>query len=808
MATDHFYDVYAYMEHPRGTSPFDQTFLDRFRRWRHQVAEDIATSNPILQAREVGRRTQRLLNALLFVRVCEDRNIGRYEDLLRSAEAHQVVGAFRRADRVFNAGMFDVLESTTVSAETLAAVIRELYWPKSKFAFGVLRPDILAAVYEQYLSERVVIAADRRVRLVEKPELTHAGGVVPTPEWVVGKLLDAALAARLTPDGVPADLSVLDPACGSGVFLVAAFERLIAAAEAAGEPATLERRARLVKDHLYGVDLDSEAVEVTRLSLLLAVLGDEVVDPNVTRNLLPDLSGNIHAGNTLIGTDFDRLVPGAAAIPERRAAVAPLDLRAAFEPVMASGGFTVIVGNPPYTRIQTLSAYLPDQLAYFQEPRSGYRSAQAYNFDTYMLFIERVLTLLAPKGTLSFVVSHRFTTGPAGMAVRELLGPRLARMVHFGAEQVFDNRTTYTCLIEVGPATKALAVFELAHNLRAWLVGAPAATNTVDRTLLTAAPWPIASQEEATVFAKMEQAAVARLGDDGWVHIFVGVQTSADDIYFVKPDLARSTDLTVAFTDVLGRDWQIERGIVRDAIRDQRIFPYDMDPPPDALALFPYVIESPDEGKIRSCARVLSAQEMAERYPMALAYLTAHEAALRERNVRRDLGDAFWAYGRSQSLTKLSDSKIIVRVLSLTPCYATDNNGLLAPSGGNGGPYYLLRPYPGCPLTLKVLVALLSHPAVDAYVAAHGKAYRGSYVVHMKAFLAQVPVPPLSDAVKTHIETAATEVQLLVRRLRSETDTLIRTSVRGRCQVLRTEIEALITRAFGLSSDDVDRVTG
>ncbi|MGH4008339.1 MAG: hypothetical protein ACRDTH_09345, partial [Pseudonocardiaceae bacterium] len=207
VATDHFYGVYAYEEHPRGTSPFDQTFLARFRRWRHQVAEDIATRNPTLHAPEVGRRTQRLLNALLFVRVCEDRNIGRYEDLLRSAESQQVVGAFRRADRVFNAGMFDVLESTTVSAETLAAVIRELYWPKSKFAFGVLRPDILAAVYEQYLSERVVIVADRRVRLVEKPELAHAGGVVPTPDWVVGKLLDSALAARLTPDGVPADLS-------------------------------------------------------------------------------------------------------------------------------------------------------------------------------------------------------------------------------------------------------------------------------------------------------------------------------------------------------------------------------------------------------------------------------------------------------------------------------------------------------------------------------------------------------------------------------------------------------------------------
>ena len=100
----------------------------------------------------MGRRTQRVLNALLFLRVCEDRSIGVYQDLLRSAAAENVVQAFRDADLTYNAGLFTVLDSTTVTPDALVEVIRELYWPYSQFAFGVLRSDTLAGVYEQYLA--------------------------------------------------------------------------------------------------------------------------------------------------------------------------------------------------------------------------------------------------------------------------------------------------------------------------------------------------------------------------------------------------------------------------------------------------------------------------------------------------------------------------------------------------------------------------------------------------------------------------------------------------------------------------------
>jgi hypothetical protein len=290
------------------------------------------------------------------------------------------------------------------------------------------------------------------------------------------------------------------------------------------------------------------------------------------------------------------------------------------------------------------------------------------------------------------------------------------------------------------------------------------------------------------------------------VEIFVGVQTSADDIFFIKPKSFDTMANTVSFTDRGGREWEVEHAILRQAIRDQSFPPFEINPDPDALVFFPYVLLPPEGSRTRWRARVLSRAEMVQQYPKALAYFTAHEHELREqRNVSPNPGESFWAYGRSQSLTKLDDPKVIVRVLSLTPRYATDTKSLVAPSGGDGGPYYLLRPRPECPLTIPVLVALLSHPAVDAYIASRGKAYRGSYVVHRKAFLAQAPVPSVSATTALHIERMVSEIQDLMMRSRTETDTALRTSISERIEVMRGEVEALITDAFGLTEDDVSR---
>jgi hypothetical protein len=802
-----FNALHDYEAPPRGTSPFDLTFLRHFRGWRLSVAQEIATQNPALGPAEIGRRTQRVLNALLFLRVCEDRDIWKYERLLRSAKDEKVVEAFAEADRVFNAGLFTVLRDTTVRPQLLRGIISEMYWPRTKFAFGVMRPDVLAGLYEQYLAERVEISPTRTVTLVPKPELTHSGGVIPTPEFIVDALVQHGFDGALDPAReAPADLTVVDPACGSGIFLLAAFDVLLQHAEEV-QASTLASRGKLVQDHLFGVDIDGEAVEVSRLSLLLAVLGEAHVGPKSDRDVLPDLSANIRAGNAVIGDDFDAHFPAVAAIPFRRTAVSPASWASLFPAVIAAGGFSVLLANPPYVRIQTLQEFLPDQLAYFQDARSGYGSAGSFNFDLYMIFIERALTLLKPGGRLAMIVPNRFTSVLAGTTVREQLGSRLKLLVHFGEIQIFPGRLTYTALIVAGDRTTGPATFEIVTDLDDWKAGAHA-QELVTRATLTSAPWPIATAARTAIFDRMIAVKIAYLSDPTWVKIFVGVQTSADEIFFVTPSPNQPNPSLLAFTDVNGNAWAIERTIVRPALKKKRLHPFDARPEPDQFAIFPYVVSPPAGTRTKASATVVDPATMASTFPRALAYFQAHRAKLARRNISPDPGPAFWAYGRSQSLAELDDPKIILRTLSLSPQYVSDPDGLLVPGGGDGGPYTLLRVRPGAPYSEAVIIAILSHPAVDAFVASRGKAYQGSYVVHRKAFLAEVPIPPLTAIEQAAIEQAVVELQSIAQRLRTETDAAVTISLNQRAYLVRERVETTIAAAYRLTAADMSLIVG
>jgi len=128
-----------------------------------------------------------------------------------------------------------------------------------------------------------------------------------------------------------------------------------------------------------------------------------------------------------------------------------------------------------------------------------------------------------------------------------------------------------------------------------------------------------------------------------------------------------------------------------------------------------------------------------------------------------------------------------------------DTEALVVPGGGDGGPYYLVRPHAECPYPISVIQAILSHPAVDAFVASRGRMYRGAYVVHRKAFMASIPVPNLAREVCEEIENAVTEMQHLVVNLRNETDSSLRMTMLGRFQALRKRVNEYISAAYGLT---------
>ena len=794
--------VYHYSRPPRGESPFDKAFLRDFRRWRQKLAQAIADSNDALGAREIGRRAQKIISACLFLRGCEDRNIGKYERLYESATAKTLIRSFKAADKAFNAGLFTILEDTLVDDEVLAAIVADMYWPRSQYAYGLLEPHVLSGLYEQYLGEQIIVDGGHIVRLEEKPEVAHAGGVVSTPSYIVQRIVEHTL-SPLLPDGLgplATTARILDPAVGSGTFLIEAFQQILNAFEKSGGENSIEARRRIAQECLFGIDIDPAAVEVARLNLLLLIIGNEALDVEKAEKLLPSLENNIITGNTVVRGDFDRLMPHVAKDLQRRAKVSPLDPFKSIGKAKSPIEFDAVIGNPPYVRIQEMAAYFPDQLHYLQLEKSDYESSQSHNFDLYQVFIERSFELLKPKGRLGMIIPNRFTSLLSAGPVRKILGERLEHLVHFRENQVFPNRSTYTALVFTGPKSKDPFTLEFVDDLPEWKNGLPGDMQQVDRGSFGPSPWPMSTAAQKKLFHQLEARAIARLGDPGWVEIFVGVQTSNDELYFIRPQ--EESAGVVTFVDDTGVERKIEAGILRPAIKDRTIEMYDGQPDPDRRAIFPY------RRNTKGMMVLYTAEELQRDFPLAWSYFLHHEKRLSARKISPDPKGRFWAYGRSQSLAKLDEPKLIVRVLSLIPRYALDSEGMVIPGGGDGGPYYLLRPTRECPYSIDVIQAILSHPAVDLFVAVNGKKYRGSYAAHRKAFLTSVPIPPLDNEQISTIEANTHEIRELTVKMRSETDNSLLSSMENRRMTLREYNEEILSAGYGLDAEALAEATG
>jgi type I restriction-modification system DNA methylase subunit len=801
-----FDEEFAIERELRGQDTFDDVFLGQIRRWRLAIASDLAKHNLALNERAIARTTQRLLNRLVFLRVCEDRNIETYGELLKVEDRDLLDTHFRAADKAYNAGLFRALDDIAIDTDLLHKIIAQLYYPQSPYAFSVVDAPILASIYEQFLAERIELAADRSVKLVRKPEIAHAGGIVPTPGYIVAAILDRVLKPALANSSLDdvRRLRIIDPACGSGVFLLQAFRAILDHFAAEGVEPSLGLKHEILRSNIFGVDIDSEAVEVTRFNLLLAVLEGEDRESVASFDaaLLPDIDSQIVSGNSLITPHFLEVYPETRLNSSELLAVNPFDFTQAFPEVMGDGGFDVIVGNPPYVRIQTLAEFEPLQVAYFQT-HSLFKSASAHNFDKYLLFIERAIELLGPRGRFGYVVPHRFMATLPGGAVRELLssGGHLREIVHFGYEQVFPGATTYVCLLIGAKEASGNFTFEQVDDLAAWRDRGTATKRTVSTGTLGVAPWGLGTDEARAVFAAMTARHSTKLRDVA--DIFVGVQTSADDVYLVKAVSINAKTITFSLD---GKSWTVESEICRPALRDRSLLAYDGKPEPDAWAIFPYEIDDDDPTK----ASVIPPDRMQAEYPFAWEYLTAHRDQLEARSISPSTPETWYRYGRSQSLAKLDTEKIILRVLSLVPQYNWDPDGLLVPGGGDGGPYYLIRPKSNSPVPLAFLIALLSHPVIDAMVWEAGghKEYRGGYFPHRKTFLEDLPVP-------VHDLPRIQDVSALTRELidttiqyRHETDAEVSLVLERDRATQRTKIEAAMAHLLGLSESDLKAVVG
>ena len=450
----------------RGTVEVDAAFLNEIEAWREMLARNIALRNPGLSQRELNFAVQNTIDRIIFLRICEDRGIELYGQLKNTQQGSPVYGElcrlFRRADDRYNSGLFhfkrekgrdeppdELTLNLTIDDKPLKEIFRSLYYPDSPYEFSVLPADILGQVYEQFLGKVIRLTAGHRAVVEDKPEVKKAGGVYYTPTYVVdyivkntvGKLLEGKTLRQA------ATLKILDPDCGSRSFLIGVYQYLLEwhlnwyvqwhlnwyvqngpqkhTREVHQGPTgdwrlTTAERKRILLNNIYGVDIDPQAVEVTKLSLLLKVLDGET-EQTIAAQLklfqeraLPDLGDNIKCGNSLIGPDFYDTLQVSFLDEEEQYHINVFDWQTGFPEVFQrrDRGFDTVIGNPPY-----LYSAGQDYLQYFN---SHYRLSQ-YQTDFYVYFIERALILTRSGGKVSFIVSDSWLNSDYFSKLREHL---------------------------------------------------------------------------------------------------------------------------------------------------------------------------------------------------------------------------------------------------------------------------------------------------------------------------------------------------------------------------------------------------
>jgi type I restriction-modification system DNA methylase subunit len=433
--------------------PVDTAFLDEMTGWREELAKNVYKNNSGLTARQLNEIVQRLLDRIVFIRIAEDRRVIEKNQLRDVVEEWKARGGkfhifewlndlFNRINEDFNGEIFKphLSEEIKIDSEVLAGIIERLYPPKSPYRFDVIGVELLGSIYERYLGKTIRPTA-KQVRVEEKPEVRKAGGVYYTPKYIVDYIVKNTVGKIIegkTPKQIE-KIRILDSACGSGSFLIGAFQCLIdyhvrylsdhpkeAQAHALfpdiikdqnGEPRlSVVRKAEILKNNLFGVDIDPQAVEITMMSLYLKALEGERSQLPPKQHLLPELKYNIICGNSLIGPDiYDQGTLFGDAERDRINAFDWNSDVAGFGRIMKEGGFDCVIGNPAYVQIENIPQLERDYFVrvYGENGKLGKR------FDIYQVFVLRALSLLSPQGRLGYILPNTFLMGRSYRVLRK-----------------------------------------------------------------------------------------------------------------------------------------------------------------------------------------------------------------------------------------------------------------------------------------------------------------------------------------------------------------------------------------------------
>ncbi len=528
----------------RKTKVGDQ-LLRELMRYRAILSKNILKNNSKrnLSEEDIDEAVQRIIDRLIFIRTTEDRHIEEpvlqplareYIERKRGKMTTALNEIYLKFDKIYNSRLFSfnptdrtqrhLCESLEIDNEVILEVINGLYQSKDgviHYDFSAIDADVLGNIYEQYLSH-ILRKTEKRAKLESKEAHRKEQGIYYTPTYIVEYIVRNTLGEILKKKKLKdiEKIKVLDMACGSGSFLLKAFDAIDlyyqkhdreyaqTKLDLEHETARITKKIKILKNNIYGVDLDPKAVEIAQLNLLLKTAE--------TRHRLPDLRDSIKCGNSLISDPAD-------------AGERAFDWNEEFADVMKEGGFDVIVGNPPYVRQEELLPIKP----YLQANYETYHGTA----DLFVYFFERELKMLKEGGYFGMIVSNKWLKAGYGLPLRRFLSKfHIEQFIDFGDLKVFESATTYPCIIIIKKVNKPNSKIKVCNvktldfgSLEEYVKGNHFSVN---QKSLDDRGWNFQKSENAGVLLKIKKVCVP-LSEYVDENVFRGVLTGLNKAFII-----------------------------------------------------------------------------------------------------------------------------------------------------------------------------------------------------------------------------------------------------------------------------------
>jgi len=794
----------------------DNLFLTQINQWRVSLSNELYNKHEKYRSLEIlNDVVQEFINQIVFLRICEDKNLPLYHSLQDTIDSpdqlhKKLEELFRAADKRYNSGMFmGEYIVFDLNSETIADMLRGLYYPQSPYLFNIIEPNILGKIYEMFLTEQLVVSENETIALGKKKDCVNRS-VVTTPTEIVKYMVEktmSCLCKGKTPKEITS-LRIADIACGSGIFLEEVFSylqsycvswyiennkgHLIEIGNGRYKLPLVEKK-ELLCSCVFGIDIDIHAVEVAKFSLLIKLIEDETA-PSVADviPILPDLSTNIYHGNALVGSEE---LTNQRVTQEQHLVLVPFN----WDEIEKVNEFDVIIGNPPYVNTEGMHSLLPS--VEFDIYKKNYVSAHK-QFDKYFIFLERAIQKVKDNGYVCFIVPNKFFKIGAGEKLRQLIAEQslLVSLDDFGDAQLFEDKTIYSSIVLLQKDRHGEFSYSSVDSADRLWAGEDISTIMLNSTMLSGTPWRLTTDFELQTLLKQLDKVSVPLSDHA--EIFNGIQTSAErpkPIYWFSAEEITGEKEEKYQISKDGNSYWIEKAILKPYFKPTRKSEKGLNSysilNTDKLIIFPY-----DES-----GRLIPIDIIQYRFPGAYEYLEAHYDRLvpkcvspdGTRDVPNATADTWYQYGRTQALTAfINTPKLIVGVLSQEPMYAFDNKNMLIASGGTAG-YCAVSHKEGSPYALEYIQAWLANPYTERILRITGSDFEGGFVARGTFVLTDLPFIELdlSDKEQKGLHDNVVE---LTRKIYEINDNLASDLPKSSESVLLRQKKSLIEEIEGL----------